>query len=416
MADRAVEVEGIVKRLGSIVALIAIAALASASAASASGDPPTRLHGSDLRYRGAFSLPRPASDEKTFAYGGTALAADPSRDSLFVVGHDWYQLTAEVTTPPAARAAKPSDLRRARFRQPFVDATDGKIDSTGETGNKIGGQLVYRQRLFGSVYVYYDADGSQTASHWVRPSTSLTAGNAEGLFQLGAQLGAGFVSGYMSTVPWRWRDRLGGPALTGNCCIPIISRTSFGPAAFAFDPEQLGAGSRTPVRPLVYYTQDHPTLGAWDATWDPAHGVEFNGATTIRGVVFPNGTRSVLFIGTQGTGRFCYGEGTDDPSLDGKPTPDGSIYCYDPDDSSKGTHAYPYVPEVWAYDAGDLRAVREGGKRPWQVRPYATWTLHLPYGSGRVGGAAYDSRRGLIYVSQQYGDGPYPIVHVFAVG
>jgi hypothetical protein len=89
-------------------------------------------------------------------------------------------------------------------------------------------------------------------------------------------------------------------------------------------------------------------------------------------MVFPSGSRSLLYFGTQGIGKFCYGEGTSDPSLNGKPTPDGTIWCYDPDNSSKGTHAYPYVPEVWAYDARDLLAVRRGLKKPWQVKPYAT--------------------------------------------
>jgi hypothetical protein len=165
---------------------------------------------------------------------------------------------------------------------------------------------------------------------------------------------------------------------------PIISRTSFGPSAFAFHPGQLGELSPVPTRPLVYYPRSHPALGQWDANWNPRHGVEFNGATSIRGVVFPHGTRSLLFIGTQGIGHFCYGEGTDDPRLDGKPTPDGSVYCYDPDDASKGTDAYPYVPEVWAYDARDLAAPRQGHLRPWQVKPYATWRLNLLYGSGPV--------------------------------
>jgi hypothetical protein len=78
--------------------------------------------------------------------------------------------------------------------------------------------------------------------------------------------------------------------------------------------------------------------------------------------LFPRGTRSVLFFGTQGTGTFCYGEGTADKSLVGKPTSDGSTWCYDPDGSSKGTHAYPYVAEVWAYDVAELAAVHRGAK------------------------------------------------------
>ena len=235
-----------------------------------------------------------------------------------------------------------------------------------------------------------------------------------GLFRVG-ELGAGLVSGYLGVVPRSWRRPLGGPALTGNCCIPIISRTSFGPAAFAFDPAKLGVPGSVPTTPLLYYPQDHPAIGAWDATWDPAKGVLFNGSTTIRGAVFPRGARSVLFVGTQGIGPFCYGEGTSQQDLAGSPTPDGSTWCYDPEDSSKGTHAYPYVPEVWAYDAADLRAVRKGRRQPWDVRPYETWTLDLPFGSDRIGGATYAPKEGLIYVSQQYGDGAEPVIHAFKV-
>src|SRR5436309_2088984 len=129
--------------LAGLVAAVALAPAPPAAARSALSQP--RLAASDLLYRGAFRLPAQVSDRKTFAYGGTALAYNPARNSLFAVGHDWYQLTAEVSIPRAVRAAKLHDLHRARFLQGFADATDGTIDQTGGTGsNKIGGQLVYR--------------------------------------------------------------------------------------------------------------------------------------------------------------------------------------------------------------------------------------------------------------------------------
>jgi hypothetical protein len=390
-------------------------ALASASPASAAPADLPLLHAPSLRYMGSFRLPAARGDRGTFDYGGTALAYNPDGNSLFAVGHDWYQLTAEVSIPAPRRARNVGGLPRARYLQPFADATGGKLDSTGGTNNKIGGQLVYHGRLYGSVYVYYDATDSQVRTHWVRRSTSLHGSQVSGLFSL-AGPGAGFVSGFMALIPPEWQTALGGPALTGNCCIPIISRTSFGPAAFAFDPAALGPQHATGDHPLVYYPQQHPTLGAWDATWKPRRGIVFGGGTAIRGVVFPASTRSVLFIGTQGIGRFCYGEGTTDRSLAFRPTPDGTVWCYDPADSSKGTHAYPYVPEVWAYDASALAAVRTGRRRPWQVRPYATWQLSLPFRSPRIGGAAYDPARNLVYVSQQYADGPAPVIDVFKVG
>jgi hypothetical protein len=45
----------------------------------------------------------------------------------------------------------------------------------------------------------------------------------------------------------------------------------------------------------------------------------------------------------------------------------------------------------------------------------ATWQLHLPFDSGRIGGAAYDAHHGVIYVSQQNAEGPAPVIHALEV-
>jgi hypothetical protein len=75
------------------------------------------------------------------------------------------------------------------------------------------------------------------------------------------------------------------------------------------------------------------------------------------------------------------------------------------------------LPPGWssAYDAADLLRVRRGQLRPWQVRPYATWRLALPFGSSQIGGVAYDASSGRIFVSQQYANGPDPVIDVFKV-
>lgn len=393
--------------------LVALATASLGASRSAIGEP--LLRPSSLVYLGAFRLPPAQSASKTFDYGGTALAYDPGRDALFAVGHAQYQLTAEVNIPKPSGARRVGRLPRARYVQGFTDATNGLIGEPPSCcGTDVGGQLVMGGRLYGSVYVYYDAPDRQVRSHWERPSTSLTRGRARGLFQVGRQ-GAGYVSGWMAAVPPEWQGLLGGPAITGNCCIPIISRTSFGPAAFSFDPAKLRAGRVNPDHPLVYYPSTHPTLGPWNGGWNPRRGRLFDGGTSIGGVVFPAGSRSVLFFGTQGVGKFCYGDPTSNPGLAGKPSPDGAGWCYDPDGGGKGPHTYPYQAEVWAYDATQLAAARAGRRRPWQVRPYATWRLPLPFGSPQIGGAAYDPARGLIYLSEQNTDGPAPVIDVFKV-
>ena len=125
-------------------------------------------------------------------------------------------------------------------------------------------------------------------------------------------------------------------------------------------------------------------------------------STQMGGVVFPEGTRSVLFFGKQGLGPYCYGEAVD---------------CGDPAVTARrAEHAYPYASYVWAYDAIDLAAVKSGQRQPWEVKPYAVWTLDLPfnYPNARINGAAYDPQTGRIFVSA-IGDGSIPLIHVFTV-
>ena len=166
--------------------------------------------------------------------------------------------------------------------------------------------------------------------------------------------------------------------------------------------------------PLVYYPLDHSTLGRWGA----AATIYYSGADTVTGVVFPEGTASVLFFGRHGT-TYCYGPGTGDASKAGKPATDigdtADSWCYDADDASKGNHGYPYVPQVWAYNASDLAAVHAGKKRPWDLLPYAVWTLPGFAGS-QVGGAAYDPATNRVYVSEMDADSSgLPRIHVYSV-
>jgi hypothetical protein len=369
------------------------------------------VRASDLVYQGSFRLPLDDFGIATFAYAGSALAFNPARGSLFLTGHDWYQQVAEISAPPADAANFPT----ATLLQPLSDATEGRLSAVNpgdQNAKKIGGLLPYAGNLYITGYSYYDGAATQVLSHFVSGLDLSISGDLRGPFQVGS-LKAGYVSGYMGLVPSAWQAALGGPVLTGQCCIAIVSRTSFGPALFSMDPRDIGSKNPVPVTPLVYYPANHP-LGLWDGT-----NAYFNGSTEVRGVVFPEGTGSVLFFGRHGMGRFCYGAGTAMQSLAGQQVPNepGVIYCYDPEDGSKGTHGYPYADYIWAFNATDLAAVRNGQVQPWDVRPYATWTLDLPTSawSTHINGAAYDPQTGRIFVSQAFGDGAKPLIHVFTV-
>lgn len=363
------------------------------------GPPNASARATGLKRLGSFKIPDGTFGGKPnqgFNYGGTAMSYNPGRNSLYIVGHSQDQLLAEIGIPPLNGTAS--------VLQNFVDPTAGRLASINPSDSNakvIGGTLVFGEKLVVSAYSYYDGAGSQMLSHFVR-SLNLTDPGVTGPVRVGP-LGAGFYSGYMGVIPQEWQSRLGGPALTGNGALNVISRTSHGPAVFAFDPERLSA---TGAQPLVYYPADHATLGPWGVA-----NQYFSGADSVKGVALVPGTSTLLFFGRHGT-TFCYGPGTSDESLRGRPSGMGDPWCYDPTDRSKGVHGYPYVPFVWAYDAQDLAAVRAGARKPWDVVPYAGWTL--PGMRARIGGAAIDPTTGQIYVSEMFGNGTLPSIHVFA--
>jgi hypothetical protein len=169
--------------------------------------------------------------------------------------------------------------------------------------------------------------------------------------------------------------------------------------------------------PLQYYDGTHTTLGPWAGT-----NAVYGATTQVGGLALVENTRTALYVGRNGLGPFCYGEGTGDQSLAGIATPDGGVWCYDPTSSDKGQHAYPYQYQVWAFDLADWASVKAGLKQPWEPVPYATWTLGLPTTDPSwrgIGGVGYDPATQLLYVAQLRADpdgyASRPIIHVFHI-
>lgn len=387
------------------------------------------LYSGDLIYKGAFRMPTGSGGQQSeqrsagYAYGGTALAFDSVHNSLFLVGHDWYQYVGEISIPSPIITNDKNGLNRATELQPLSDITKSHLNNVAQNGGaidgcKIGGLLVVGDKLLGTSYVYYDAAGMAKLSHFISSLDLSAAGDFSGMYAIGAQ--AGFVAGYMTTIPQEWQRIFNADALTGQACLPIISRTSYGPSATSFTLSDVGRKNPAPGNLLVGYPAEHPTLGSWgnSTTSNPV----FNMATGVSGVVFPGNTGSVLFFGSTGTGIPLYGEGTSDSTLHGKPVPGTNgqvLYAYDPASEAKGCHSYPYVYYCWAYRATDLADVHNGKKMPWEITPYATWEFELPFapssGFRGMGGAAYDSKNRVLYVSQLLADDAAPLIHVFGI-
>jgi hypothetical protein len=365
-------------------------------------DPTTqpRVQQTDIEYLGAFRLPQGTFGGSRFGYGGRALTyyKDTSgRETLFMQGHDWYPgLVAQVQIPEIVNSSNGDGLRRAILMQGFNDITEGRLPSAA--GDKLGSMMVHDGKLIVGSYAWYDATNGQKQTIGTSSLDLATTGDFSGFYPP-TGTNPGRLGRYMTPIPDEWQSLLGGPAMNGACCISIIGRTNYGPGVSVFDPDDVGSVSPVPVNELIRHTIDNP---ARMGTIMGGCGVDndvWNCSSTMGGIAFPTGTRSVLFFGSIGLGPVCYKNLT------------GPSSCWGTD----GYYAPPYRYQIWAYDANDLAAVKNGQKQSWQVEPYALLMTGFEYKTNTAGytGVAFDPDTNRVFLVEANGEDP--IIHVIRI-
>jgi PKD repeat protein len=360
----------------------------------------------------------------TWEFGGGALTHYPEGDpygetdgypgSLFGAGHDDDHMVSEVSIPaPAISAAKDLDeLPVARILQPFSDVSDGLIELVpGANDHKLRGLTYLRPQVAQSTAKLHwsvSSDGSERGYlGW--SELDLTDLQAEGLWRMVPadtpelhQMGAGY---YLFEIPQDWADRhLGGRYLaSGGKAQGGAIDSGVGPSLFASAPWSSGdpplSGSDIAATVLIHYPDDrhcwdsdscdHPQYPACD---------EWSGGAWLAA-----GSKSaVLIVGSKGRGEAYPGEA-------------GPQDC----DEGQDCRCSSYQGQFLFYSPDELAAVAEGEKRPWDVLPYAKLNADQylwPGCSHRLGGAAFDRDRGIVYVLQRFADRwSQPLVHVFKV-
>ena len=189
------------QRKSGLLTLIGLAAiLTTGSVAQAQTSQPLVRSG-DLAYQGSFKLPTVSG--QGFTYGGSAISYNAANDSLYAVGHVYDQAIAEVKIPALGGTAT--------VLQPLKDPTGGKLGAIGGSGSlRIGGSLVFKNKLYVTGFVYYDGDASQRTTHFSR-STNLSDSAVTGPYSVGS-LRRGFLLGLHGYHPGRmaefvWRRR-----------------------------------------------------------------------------------------------------------------------------------------------------------------------------------------------------------------
>jgi hypothetical protein len=354
------------------------------------------LRKDNLAYIGSFRLPvgyQPGTSKFGFpASPGNNLAYARDTKTLIVAGFAQEGKVSEVEIPALVdvRTAGYPSLNEARMVRPFGDPTDGRYSRIGAIGGNeylVGGLFVDepRNRVLLNGFHYYDASHRQQVSLYASGRDFQVLNDAIGPAKIGA-LRCGYTTGYMANIPTPWQTKLKGEAIAGMFGMSIISRTSYGPAAFSFNPADMTGETEVPATPLLYYPPEFP-LGPYDFQ-DPLH----NGSSKPGGAVIPEGFDSILFFYRHGIGPF--------------------VYRYE-------NIAPPYVSQVLAYRLADLAAAAAGEIEPWKLRPYDVWQFDFPTrtptgdDSVYVQGVAYDPVRQWVFLQQNGWERPQ--IHVYQV-
>lgn len=376
-------------------------------------------------YVGAFRPPLTDAAGHRFTWGGTAVSWRPPRTgfsselnpgTLYLVGHDHEQLVAELSIPGAviSKEKRPDDLPVAEIVQPLTDITAGVLDALTNGSSepfKLGGLQVDGDRLYWTMYKYYNVSGEDYLSHG-SSSLDLSNPDVEGLWHLGPRNSGQDRwhsykhAGYMCRIPQALADEvLGGRRLMSGLQISTGRMySSQGPALFAFPcpNESTRSGANLNALPLLWYPMDREA---------PAHHPmdRWMGAAWLALA----GRHSIVFVGRKAHGPVYYGEA--------RPTD-----CY-PD---KGYHGDSYEVQMLFYAPGSL--IQASNRGVPNSNPWYRWDSNTPGGSidrfmyqqcGRdIGGLAYDPQRNVIYLVEVNGGtlkenryDPVPIVHVFQI-
>ncbi len=203
----------------------------------------------------------------------------------------------------------------------------------------------------------------------------------------------------MAEVPEQWREYIGANYVTGASAQNRIEHSSAGPALFGFDANNPAGSSGDP---LVYYPISNALQWSSQYVAQPL----FNGTTKIDGVAFVPGTRSIIFIGSNGLSEIGYGVGSKFGD---------SARPYSGFHSKNGNYKY----QIWAYDIDDFMAVRNGSRASWDIRPTSVvnFDLPTPEPARYIGGTAFDPSTGRLYIAQKLAGADYtPVIHVYQLG
>lgn len=370
------------------------------------------------RYLGAFKVPSDGGQANPNNWSGSNtgesgayVAYNSVSGTLFITSRNvgGSANIAEITIPSGLDVTGvPANMPTASWAGSslsaprFFDITNGNRSqsiTTPNTGYVANGIFTDGANVYQNFEGSYDSTGETLAPLWKRAGLTLSSGTVTGPISFSTSKTQRTLSGAMCAVPAAYVSALGGDILQADKQWSINGTQNEGPFLASYNSSQIGSVSPLPTTVLCDYQFPLSTQPQWTKSQ----------STTTQGLAFPTGTRSVLQIGVAGKGTAQYG----DPLIPA----DG---IYDPANSDKGWHAYPYKWHIWAYDANDLAAVKAGTKASNTVLCYADWDVTMPPNVGEssriVSGSCFDDVNKRLFITEcgySRAGSLQPIIHVF---
>jgi len=287
----------------------------------------------------------------------------------------------------------------------------------------IYGQLIYNGNLIQSGGQVYTPAAPLITHSKRSKSLSATVTTVTSLVTPSGGYGNGrYLSGPMCLIPSAWQTALGGKALTGWAGISVNGNSNKGPPAYAFDPDLIGTGNVT-AQTLLHYSNSLPL----DAeSQNPLDGEDAKGSQAplwnstsfgygVYGMTIPNGTDSLLYFGLNPVGVQGYSDtaGYEVDNVDAY-YGSGTRNAFDLFQQTRSPYCGTYAIQCWAYDLNALASVKSGSTLPYNVKPYAVWSISLPYNTASstnsdaipnkspIAGAIYDSINKRIYIGHRF--------------
>lgn len=347
----------------------------------------------DLTYQGATRFIDVVSGESRLGFANGNFAINKDTNTVYIVGHEKDQAIAEYQLNDFSTSLNLEELPMAGpVLQGFSKVLNRADQGNPESIDTITGLQFIEETLVVNGATYYNASGSNSDTTLIiRNPKDISNSTINGFYELE---GATHAAGWMTPIPETLREKFNADYIFGFASnLPINTRNSIGPSAFAVDSNSLLTapnGATIPTTTLLDFSTTNPLHpDAYNETGQNKLWTEVSKAYV--GFIVP-GTETYAVFGSSAGHEYGIGY---------KIEQDTGNVCGGPCAKVAGDRYNFY----WLWDINDMIAVKNGQLPPYALKPYDYGELTLPFerlssdeGPNLMTGAYYESKSQNLYI------------------